>query len=529
MEDLKDLRTISISQIIEFHDKGILMVDRTYQRASNWLLPQQQFFIDTVMRELPIPMIYLHHIDGVYYIVDGQQRINSIVRFILNEFRLLNPNTNDKIFPKYIREQSTDWADKKYNELNNTQKKLVLNTIMPLVIVEYEDHVIRDMFVRLQAGVPLTGQQKRDASVSGYNDFVLKLGGKDARSDNNFILKIKDGIEHYSGHDFFSQCVNNQTTDRGKLRQLVAQVAMLYFELIEEKRWMDIGDRYLDKYYTYNVLFDLEWDKSRDFEATLDILYEQIEQQDLKNHEVIHLVLFTKFMKELSQRNWEFELSNAFNEFRNNLESSNKTDDEYWIKYGQYIGVSAGSRRTIAKRHLFFIEQMLKFMFNENALQWENIPTIHLNTVNKYVSSWMLEYIEAINLFINTENNYYLKIILVKYFTASQDNDQDNNQNNIAVRQTHSIRNIRAFLKDGSEYHGDTCNLLVPQIFSHLQGRANNNVKFIFGEISNHNGQFSEPSIDFWEIVQYVTFRMNGNNYEIYRDQVEDFCPERYA
>lgn len=529
MEDLKDLRFISIREVDKLNSDGKLLVDRTYQRASNWQLKQQQFFIDSLLRQFPIPMIYLHHINGMYYIVDGQQRINSIMRFINNQITLLDPKTSHNIFPKYICEQETKWAGKRFNQLDNPTKSNIMNTLMPVAILEYEDHHIRDLFVRLQAGVPLTGQQKRDASVSGYNDFVLKLGGKDARSDNNFILKIKDGIEPYSGHDFFSQCVNNQTIDRGKLRQLVAQVAMLYFELIEEKRWIDIGDRYLDKYYTYNVLFDLEWDKSRDFENTLDILFEQIKQHDLKNHEVIHLVLFTKFMKELSQKNWEFELPNAFNKFRNNLENSNKTDDEYWIRYGQFIGVSAGSRKTIAKRHLFFIEQMLKFMFSENALQWKNIPTTHLNTDNKYVSSWMLEYIEAINLFINEENNYYLKIILVNYFTASQDNNQDNDHNNYAVRQTHSIRNIRAFLKDGSEYYGNTCNLLVPQIFSHLQGRANNNVKFIFGEISNHNGQFLEPSIDFWEIVQYVTFEMNGNNYEIYRDQVEDFCPERYV
>ena len=62
MEDLKDLRFISIREVDKLNSDGKLLVDRTYQRASNWQLKQQQFFIDSLLRQFPIPMIYLHHI-----------------------------------------------------------------------------------------------------------------------------------------------------------------------------------------------------------------------------------------------------------------------------------------------------------------------------------------------------------------------------------------------------------------------------------------------------------------------------------
>lgn len=529
MEDLQDVKKISLRELKQLHESGNLFVDRTYQRASNWKIDQQQFFIDSVLREFPIPMIYLQHVNGKYYIVDGQQRINSLIRYVNNEFKLLEPSKNRNIFPKYITEQQTGWSNKLFRELDSKNQKIILDVTMPLALLEYEDHIIRDLFVRLQKGVPLTGQQKRDASVSGYNDFVLKIGGKDATADKYFELKIKDGIETYEGHDFFRECVKSESMDKGKLRQLVAQTAMLYFELIDEDRIVDIGDKALDDYYLSNVSFKSSWDKAKDFENTLDILYDKIELTNLINHEVIHLVLFSKFMKELNQQSWKEYLLEAFIEFRRNLKNSNKQDDEYWLKYGQYIGVSAGSRNTILKRHEFFVLEMLKMMFKENRLSWKLITIDEDSNNSRYISESMHRKIDAVNSFINANLQEPTKFesVLLRYFRGENKKDETDS-NNVQNRETYRISNLVAKLYDDSKLYGDSCNKLVPQLFPHLQGKSNNNAKVVFGEIHKYKNEFIGPDEEFWRLVEYVTFRMNNKNYTIYRDQIEGFCHERF-
>ena len=37
---------------------------------------------------------------------------------------------------------------------------------------------IRDLFIRLQGGTPLTPQDKRDSWPGNFTDFILKIGGK---------------------------------------------------------------------------------------------------------------------------------------------------------------------------------------------------------------------------------------------------------------------------------------------------------------------------------------------------------------
>jgi hypothetical protein len=65
--------------------------------------------------------------------------------------------------------------------------------------------------------MPLTSQEKRDAWPGQLTDFVLRLGGK-------------TGLARYPGHDFFNVLMRAQRVqDRGKLRQLAAQIAMLYY------------------------------------------------------------------------------------------------------------------------------------------------------------------------------------------------------------------------------------------------------------------------------------------------------------
>src|SRR5204863_2957760 len=116
----------------------------------------------------------------------------------------------------------------------------------------------RDLFIRLQAGLPLNAQEKRDAWPGGYTEFTLRFGGK---------FKI----DRYPGHEFFRKLVLTKSTDRGDLRTLCAQLGMLFFEKATEGNWMDIGTQAIDDYYYQNLGFDINAPRVARFSKVLDI------------------------------------------------------------------------------------------------------------------------------------------------------------------------------------------------------------------------------------------------------------------
>jgi len=78
-----------MSTIQDFiNDRNKYKVDTTYQRPANtWSNEDNQCFIDTLLRNEPIPIFFLNYISDkkIFFIVDGQQRLNCISRFYDNK------------------------------------------------------------------------------------------------------------------------------------------------------------------------------------------------------------------------------------------------------------------------------------------------------------------------------------------------------------------------------------------------------------------------------------------------------------
>lgn len=67
-------------------------VDLTYQRPEGaWSKEDNQCLIDTILRDEPVPLFFfnLKTDAGIYWVVDGQQRLHAISQFYDNKFGLL--------------------------------------------------------------------------------------------------------------------------------------------------------------------------------------------------------------------------------------------------------------------------------------------------------------------------------------------------------------------------------------------------------------------------------------------------------
>ncbi|MGH6894577.1 MAG: DUF262 domain-containing protein, partial [Dongiaceae bacterium] len=85
----------SIAELVDWYRRRELVVNTEYQRGGGlWPAPAKSYFIDTILKEFPFPKVYFHErVDKETKrprreIVDGQQRISTIVDFVDGKFAL---------------------------------------------------------------------------------------------------------------------------------------------------------------------------------------------------------------------------------------------------------------------------------------------------------------------------------------------------------------------------------------------------------------------------------------------------------
>jgi hypothetical protein len=219
-----ELKTRSLQGLSDAYLAKELRVNPEYQRGLQWSLAQKQGLIDSLLRGYQIPIFYIHletrtnnytrAVETTAWIVDGQQRLASIVAYCQNEFSLpdpkkARPGTIVPVDPANL----PPWTGKKFQELDPADKDRLLNHELLVVEITAERNEVRDLFIRLQAGTPLTAQEKRDAWPGDFTNFVIQHAGKPGhrlsspkpyfgqfKKANAKRLTVADGEHYVDGH-----------------------------------------------------------------------------------------------------------------------------------------------------------------------------------------------------------------------------------------------------------------------------------------------------------------------------------------
>lgn len=362
-----DRTEYTIEALLDLHDNRMLTVNAEYQRGVVWNETQKKKLIDSVMRGYPLPVIYLHHIQrsvaGMQRddleIIDGQQRINALHGFHEGAFKLFHPVEDDARarFPRFLHNEPCPWARLDFHSLPEELKSQFLQTKLPVARIETENiNEVRDLFVRLQAGFPLNPQEKRDSLPGGFTDYVLQLGGKPE-------------IARYPGHPFFQDILKMKPgQDRGKTRQLTAQIAMLFFtRRAENGRFVDINAPAIDNFYYTHLDFDTTNSEAKRLREILDKLHNLLldgRRPKLQGHHAIHLVLLADMLWDDYTRSWETSLPRALDSFMGAVANAwhNQTPNDFLLRYAHLTRVGADRADTIRRRHEFYVGQMLSFL-----------------------------------------------------------------------------------------------------------------------------------------------------------------------
>lgn len=85
-------KTASINDFREWHNRGELVLQPRFQRREVWSPKAKSFLIDTILRGFPVPAVYLRQKISIptqktiREVVDGQQRIGTILAYLNDEF-----------------------------------------------------------------------------------------------------------------------------------------------------------------------------------------------------------------------------------------------------------------------------------------------------------------------------------------------------------------------------------------------------------------------------------------------------------
>ena len=180
-------KTRTLQNLADAYSSRELRVKEEYQRGTVWKLPQKQGLIDSLLRDYQIPLFYVHlesrmneytrEVEKTAWIVDGQQRLAAIVDYRKNVFPLPDAPAGAGNQPA--------WAGKKFDELSSDDKERLLKRDLLVIEMTAEQNEVRSLFIRLQAGTPLTAQQKRDAWPGEFTNFVIRHAGKPGHSLSN--------------------------------------------------------------------------------------------------------------------------------------------------------------------------------------------------------------------------------------------------------------------------------------------------------------------------------------------------------
>lgn len=160
-----DSRTYSINDFLEWEKNQQLELNPNFQRRSVWNDNARSYLMDTIIRGLPIPKVFIRQKinvltrNSVREVVDGQQRLRTILSY-LNDGFTISKDHNSKYGGLYFSQ---------LNQVDDDIQTSILNYEISVdLLVNMPDQKVLDVFSRLNSySVVLNEQEKINANHFG--------------------------------------------------------------------------------------------------------------------------------------------------------------------------------------------------------------------------------------------------------------------------------------------------------------------------------------------------------------------------
>lgn len=349
---------INIATFWENHKLEKYNYSPKYQRSGDvWSDEKKSFLIDSILKNFPIPPIFLHQkisSDGKtsYDVIDGKQRLTSIIEFLENKISLPSnfsedsfgdEKLNELLFSDLNKDEFTEWK-KAFWRYELTIENIDADSNL------YGGHLIENIFDRLNRnGEPLTRQELRKAAYHASDLYQL--------------------ITDISQNECLKSLLNSVDRKRFEDHEIISELLFTQYEsqIIAGDNYNLLDDKY--KKYSCDETFSksISYLKNEFFEITkylkdLDLDFKYFKISGVSHFFALWVLALILFRKNVPVESVQPQLQNFYEDYRN------KNYDELMELYK----TSMSSRTKSSGQRISRIEVLLKLLGVD--IKANNIP-----------------------------------------------------------------------------------------------------------------------------------------------------------
>ena len=279
-----DSYPMSIGELVSMYDDEELEIRPEFQRLFRWSLEQKSNFIESVLLGIPIPSIFVaQREDGVWELVDGLQRISTILSF-MGKMRDNNGNlcpplklSGTKYLPSLQDKVWGDPDDDNENVINRNIQRIFKREKLDIKIVQRESQndTKYEIFQRLNTGgSELSAQEVRNAlllmvnpdaqhwieKLASNTDFIETLPISQKQKDESYYNELVVrylALRYIDKNDLLSQ----HSDVAPYLDQMVTNILTDSFNYKEEEEIFNKTFRYLNEHFEEKAFKKYNQDK----------------------------------------------------------------------------------------------------------------------------------------------------------------------------------------------------------------------------------------------------------------------------
>ncbi len=251
-----------IADFIAWKKQKKLILAPEFQRRSVWKKGAKSFLIDTIVRGLPIPIIFIrdkrvniNDFEAIREVIDGQQRLRTVLSYVSPELLEDFDQSTDKF--EVSKSHNQEIAGKTYLQLPNDIKEKILEYEFNVHVLptRMDDREVIQIFRRMNTtNYSLNKQELRNAQWFGeFKSLVYEISEEQLNRWRKWKTFTNDNIARMVEVESVSEC-------------LIA---------IIEGKLSGKSNAKIDKYYTdYDETFSLKDEAKLRFQNVMSIIDE---------------------------------------------------------------------------------------------------------------------------------------------------------------------------------------------------------------------------------------------------------------
>jgi hypothetical protein len=173
----------TVSDFLTWQRNGLLELSPSFQRRPVWSPSAKSFFVDTIVRGLPNPIIFIRELTDlktlqpIRQVVDGQQRLRTVLSYI--DPQCLKDYQKSRDFFQVLITHNVELSYKNFDKLPKEIQEQILGYQFTTHVLPsgVDDKQVLQIFARLNStGVKLNSQELRNATYFGdFKETAYKL------------------------------------------------------------------------------------------------------------------------------------------------------------------------------------------------------------------------------------------------------------------------------------------------------------------------------------------------------------------